>query len=66
MIRTGLLNWSVGKRGESRSTELGHPVCAAVEGVDQARKGGDQAASGGSHGGCGKVDAHEQRPHQRE
>ena len=52
--------------GEGMLTEPGHQVCAAVEGVNQARKGGDQMASSGSHDGCGKVDAHEQRPHQRE
>ena len=57
---------SVDECGEGRFTELGHPVCAAVEDVDQARKGGDQIASGGSHDGGGKVDARDQRPHQRE
>ena len=34
---------------EGMLTEPGHQVCAAVEGVNQARKGGDQTASGGSH-----------------
>ena len=57
---------SVDECGEGMLTEPGHQVCAAVEGVNQVRKGGDQMASSGSHDGCGKVDAHEQRPHQRE
>ena len=52
---------SVDERGESRFTERGHPVCAAVEGVNQARTGGDQTGSDGSHDG---FDARDQRPNQ--
>ena len=57
---------SVDECGEGRFTELGHPVCAAVEGTDQARKGGDRMESDGRHGDRDKVDTRDQRSDQRE